>query len=270
MNFFKVSAFFALLVASASARPQLGSDLLLADFNAELEDEPFNPNPVYAYTYQVADDAEQTYISHQESRDGEDVQGQYSYVDANGALVTVTYTAGIMGYTEERDVQPNFVTIRARPAKAVVAAAPVVQKVVQQIQPAIQTVVAETAGSSADSDLVAQIIAKLSPFIKETVTSSLGAEASSTGSSSGSTTTTITTSGARRGGSSVGGATRTRTITRPAVSRTVLDATAPAPTITRVVETVQPAQSATAAIFGVGGPNNVQFETPDFNYQFEI
>ena len=33
-------------------------------------------------------------MAHEESREGENVQGQYSYVDSTGALVTVTYTAG--------------------------------------------------------------------------------------------------------------------------------------------------------------------------------
>lgn len=50
-----------------------------------------------------------------EERDGDQVTGEYSYVDANGDLVTVKYEAGIMGYTETRSVTKNFVTIRARP-----------------------------------------------------------------------------------------------------------------------------------------------------------
>ncbi len=75
---------------------------------------PFQQHPVYAYSFQVADDDEQTYIAKQESRDGDETTGEYSYVDATGSLVTVTYRAGPMGYTEERSVQPNFVTIRSR------------------------------------------------------------------------------------------------------------------------------------------------------------
>ena len=43
-----------------------------------------------------------------ENRDGDDVTGEYSYVDALGQLVTVTYTAGAMGYSETREVTPNF------------------------------------------------------------------------------------------------------------------------------------------------------------------
>merc|ERR1712152_62991 len=46
-------------------------------------------------------------------RKGADVQGKYNYVDANGDLVSVTYTAGVDGYNEERSVTPGAVTYRA-------------------------------------------------------------------------------------------------------------------------------------------------------------
>ena len=39
----------------------------------------------------MADDKEQTYMAHQESRDNDVVRGEYSYVDANGALGMVLY-----------------------------------------------------------------------------------------------------------------------------------------------------------------------------------
>merc|ERR1712021_143889 len=71
--------------------------------------------PVYNYQYKVADDGEQTYISQEEARDGDNLSGTYSYVDADGALVTVTYEAGAMGYSETRDKQEGFVQMRARP-----------------------------------------------------------------------------------------------------------------------------------------------------------
>ena len=41
-------------------------------------------------------------MAHQEVRNGLNVEGTYNYVDANGALVTVTYQAGPEGYTENR------------------------------------------------------------------------------------------------------------------------------------------------------------------------
>ena len=146
-------------------------------------------NPQYNFEYQVADDDVQTYIAQNEARDGDDVTGEYSYVDPLGSLITVTYRAGIDGYTEERSVQENFVTIRAQPVRSqqtIVAAAPaapaapIVRNVVQQVRPAVQRVVTTTTSSSSansaaadDGDLVARIIAQLTPFIRQTVTSSL-------------------------------------------------------------------------------------------------
>ena len=38
--------------------------------------------------------------------------GSYSYVDPTGALITVRYTAGVMGYTETRERQDGYLEIR--------------------------------------------------------------------------------------------------------------------------------------------------------------
>ena len=158
----------------------------------------FQPNPVYTYSYQVSDDDQQTYMAKTENRDGDDVTGEYSYVDALGQLVTVTYTAGAMGYSETREVTPNFVEIRSRPAP--VAPAAVAQTVVessntgfsgnagfgsggssrtvttvqqaapipvQQAAPVarVQETVTTTSDSS-NSDLIARILAQLTPLIQ--------------------------------------------------------------------------------------------------------
>merc|ERR1712106_733482 len=91
-----------------------------AAFEAELAGaniEGPTARPVYNFQYKVADDGEQTYISKEEARDGDDVSGSYSYVDADGALVTVNYKAGAMGYSETRDKQEGFVQMRARPIR---------------------------------------------------------------------------------------------------------------------------------------------------------
>merc|ERR1719510_1510016 len=77
-------------------------------------EEPTAP-AAYQYSYKVSDEEAQTYLNKDETRDGDNVQGTYSYVDATGALVTVTYTAGPDGYNEERDVQKGFVTMRNIP-----------------------------------------------------------------------------------------------------------------------------------------------------------
>merc|ERR1712110_153330 len=46
-------------------------------------------DPVYNFEYKVADDTEKTYISRNEERDGNELSGSYSFIDATGALVTV-------------------------------------------------------------------------------------------------------------------------------------------------------------------------------------
>ena len=52
-----------------------------------------------------------------EREDLKEVTGQYSYVDPMGALITVTYTAGPNGYTEDRNVQEGFFSKGLRASK---------------------------------------------------------------------------------------------------------------------------------------------------------
>jgi len=70
--------------------------------------------PNYAYEFKVADDDELTYITHNEARDGDDVTGVYSYVDPTGALVTVNYQAGAMGYSQTLEKQDGAVDVSTR------------------------------------------------------------------------------------------------------------------------------------------------------------
>merc|ERR1712098_960245 len=51
-------------------------------------------------------------ITQQEARDGDQVRGQYAYVNPNGALVTMGYEAGPMGYTQTVDTQEGFVQVK--------------------------------------------------------------------------------------------------------------------------------------------------------------
>jgi hypothetical protein len=106
---------------AALAAPQVGfgdaSDQEIAEIRAGSYLETVDDNPQYNFQYKVADDKEQTYIAMDEERAGDTVSGTYSYVDPLGSLIVVTYTAGPMGYQETREVQENFVTIRARPAR---------------------------------------------------------------------------------------------------------------------------------------------------------
>merc|ERR1711878_27367 len=70
-------------------------------------------DPVYNFEYKVADDEERTYISRNEERDGNELSGSYSFIDATGALVTVDYTAGVNGYAETRSKEAGKVTMKA-------------------------------------------------------------------------------------------------------------------------------------------------------------
>merc|ERR1711936_501742 len=83
----------------------------------------------YNFEYKVADDQDQTYITQNEARDGDELQGTYSFVDPRGALVTVNYEAGPEGYSETREEKLGFVEIRSKPVR--VAPAPPAPKVDQ-------------------------------------------------------------------------------------------------------------------------------------------
>lgn len=179
MNTLKI-AVFALVVATAYARPQNFDNFELIDdddadnagnFNAEVvqrlaEQDLYDLNPKYSYTYQVADEEAQTYIKQAEERDNNVVTGEYSYVDPLGALITVKYRADENGYTEERTSEANFIAIRNAPI--VPAPKPVAPKPARRPAPAPKP---ET-----NDDLIAKIISQLTPFIKTTVSNSLGGQ----------------------------------------------------------------------------------------------
>merc|ERR1712045_1082131 len=75
----------AAAAAAAAERPAAASDS--------------NSPAKYNFEYKVADDQDQTYITQNEARDGDELQGTYSFVDPRGALVTVNYEAGPEGYS---------------------------------------------------------------------------------------------------------------------------------------------------------------------------
>jgi hypothetical protein len=140
----------------------------------------YDVNPTYSFSYQVADEEEQTYIKHAEARDDDVVTGEYSYVDPLGSLIVVKYTAGPDGYAETREAQSNTITIRAKGDKPAVAPAGAIA-VVPAARPRpvpVAPVVTEAPAAQSNEDLIAQIIAQLTPFIKSTVSSSLGSSAS--------------------------------------------------------------------------------------------
>merc|ERR1712210_79400 len=105
-----------------------------------------NSQVKYNFEYKVAEDEDQVYITQNEARDGDELQGTYSFVDPRGALVTVNYEAGPMGYSEIREEKLGFVEIRSKPAR--VAPAPpkvdqgtLIQRILAILQPQIGSAV---------------------------------------------------------------------------------------------------------------------------------
>ena len=156
-------------------------------------------NSRYNFQYKVAADTEQTYISMEESRDLDTVTGSYSYVDPFGSLIVVNYSAGPQGYSETREVQENFVTIRARPVRtqtrllntqrrepvrlgasrfesqrrAQAEAAARAQQIRLNAGAQRRTVASTTTTNSQDN-IVAQILNQISPLVGQSVSSAVG------------------------------------------------------------------------------------------------
>merc|ERR1711875_195545 len=107
-------------IAAAVAQALRGSSLGTSSRPSGGSSTPFTGSSAtpakYNYVYKVADDKTQTYISQAEEREGLEVKGTYSYVDPTGAIVTVNYTAGELGYQETRERQEGAVTINPQPA----------------------------------------------------------------------------------------------------------------------------------------------------------
>merc|ERR1711981_664725 len=144
-------------------------------------------DPVYNFEYKVADENEKTYISRSESRDGNELQGTYSFVDAAGALVTVDYTAGVNGYAETRSKEAGKVTMKAVPAwtgplagvdepsgAVSVAKGSTSSSSGSRSSSAISSSSSSSSSSSrSQSDLIAQILAALTPQINSAVAAAL-------------------------------------------------------------------------------------------------
>merc|ERR1719414_105470 len=142
-------------------------------------------NPVYNFEYKVADDEEKTYISRNEERDGDELSGSYSFIDATGALVTVDYTAGVNGYAETRSKEAGKVQMKAVPAWDGPLAG------LEEASGAVAVAKTSTSSSSrfgsssgsrtssaitstsSQSDLIAQILAALPPQINSAVAAAL-------------------------------------------------------------------------------------------------
>merc|ERR1712228_201018 len=144
-------------------------------------------DPVYNFEYKVADDEEKTYISRNEERDGNELSGSYSFIDATGALVTVDYTAGVNGYAETRTKEAGKVTMKAVPAwdgplagveeaSGAVAVAKGSTSSSSRFGSSVGSRTSSTTSSSSSrsqSDLIAQILAALTPQINSAVAAAL-------------------------------------------------------------------------------------------------
>merc|ERR1712210_127212 len=130
-----------------------------------------NSQVKYNFEYKVAEDEDQVYITQNEARDGDELQGTYSFVDPRGALVTVNYEAGPMGYSETREEKLGFVEIRSKPAR--VAPAPpkvdqgtLIQRILAILQPQIGSAVSSAlqarreAAAAAEAEAAAAAVAE--------------------------------------------------------------------------------------------------------------
>jgi len=87
--------------------------------------EPYDAHPQYNYGYSVQDGLTGDAKNHQESRDGDVVQGQYSLVEPDGAVRTVTYTSDpVNGFNAVVDRQAPAVAV-AKVHAPVAYAAPI-------------------------------------------------------------------------------------------------------------------------------------------------
>merc|ERR1712010_39391 len=144
-------------------------------------------DPVYNFEYKVADDQEKTYISRNEERDGNELSGSYSFIDATGALVTVDYTAGVNGYAETRSKEAGKVTMKAVPAWdgplagleepsgaiSVAKGATSSSSRFGSSSGSRSSSVTTSSSSQSQSDLIAQILAALTPQINSAVAAAL-------------------------------------------------------------------------------------------------
>merc|ERR1712128_6478 len=126
-------------------------------------------NAQYQFGYKVGNEDTQTYMAHEETRNGANVEGKYNYVDPTGPLVTVTYQAGPGGYTETREVEEGVVRMKDIPGAWTGPLA------------GVSSPTSPTSGSLSSapsrlsqSDLIAQILSAIQPQISSAVQTAVG------------------------------------------------------------------------------------------------
>jgi len=260
-------------VAQALRNTQSRTSTSVSSLSAE-EEERINAqqsaNAKYNYEYKVGDDDKQTYISHKEARDGQNVEGSYNYIDATGSLVTVNYQAGPMGYTENREVQEGAVQIDQR-------------NIPQPWSGPLAGVSSSTlsaSGSSSSSysslsqsDLIAQILRAIQPQISSAVQSAVGsrnrASTSSfdAGVSSGLSSANVQTAPRRGFNSEANLISSVIGALQPQISGAVQSAISrsrPA----QVRRPVAPRPAPSSGVNELFGGSGVRIQTPEFNIEY--
>merc|ERR1711963_1155306 len=167
-----VGALAAYSASTSSVSSSSSSSTGFASGSSRNSGEDVNARAEYNFEYKVADEAEQTYIPQQESRDGDQLTGSYSYVDPNGALVTVNYEAGAMGFSATTDKQDGFLSINSRNTATSSAGAASGSR-------SRTSSSSSSSSSSLDQNaLIAQIISALQPQISSAVQSALASSSS--------------------------------------------------------------------------------------------
>jgi len=176
---------FSSSLSSSSSSAAAAAAAERAAFEAELAaDAEVSAKPVYNFEYKVADNDAQTYISQSENRDGDSLTGTYSYVNPAGALITVNYEAGPMGFSQTLDQQDGFVEIKPQPVKVSSSSASGSRvtssgsgsRFSGATSTASNTGFSSTSSSSSSVDqsaLIAQIISALQPQISSAVQSAI-------------------------------------------------------------------------------------------------
>jgi len=102
---------------------------------APVEPAPADAYPRYDYSYAVNAPETGDFKKHEETRDGDNVQGQYSLVEPDGSLRTVTYTAGKDGFVANVEKQEGFAAPAPVAPRVVVQPAPVLRVAQPAIRP---------------------------------------------------------------------------------------------------------------------------------------
>jgi len=124
----------------------------------------------YNFNYKVRDDESGTFIFQEERRDGDDVVGQYSYVNPEGTLITVNYQGGADGFSQTLDEQKNFVKTAAATSQTTASTSNSRESAGgSSVANFGASTTASNLASVNQADLISQIIAALQPQITRTV-----------------------------------------------------------------------------------------------------